>query len=117
MDNPFDKIVQHLSRIEEKIENLTNSMYSNNGPGNSDIIGGIELAIQVTGLAKATIYVLSSQNKIPHFKKNKKLYFSKTELLNWIKSGRCKTRLEIVEEFETRQIQTCHRGRHKVRVP
>jgi hypothetical protein len=48
--------------------------------------GGIELAMEVTKLKKQTIYGLTCGEKIPHYKKGKKLYFSRSELLIWIKS-------------------------------
>ena len=51
-----------------------------------DEIGGIELAIELTGLAKPTIYGLVSERKIPHSKRGKKLYFSRRELLVWLKT-------------------------------
>lgn len=47
-------------------------------------IGGIDLAIELTGLAKPTIYGLASKRKIPHSKRGKKLYFSRKELLDWL---------------------------------
>lgn len=57
--------------------------------------GGIELAVQITGLAKATIYTLVSARKIPHSKQGKKLYFSRNELTEWLKQGKRKTKAEI----------------------
>ena len=63
-----------------------------------DEIGGIELAIELTGLAKPTIYGLVSERKIPHSKRGKKLYFSRFELLEWLTNGKRKTRDEIAEE-------------------
>jgi hypothetical protein len=66
----------------------------------TDHIGGIELAVEITKLAKATIYSLVSQRKIPHLKQGKQLYFSKFELLNWLRSGRRKTTAEIAAEAE-----------------
>lgn len=65
-----------------------------------DEIGGIELAIQMTGLAKPTIYSLVSERKIPHSKRGKRLYFSRHELLTWITAGKRKTRSEIAAEAE-----------------
>ena len=50
-------------------------------------IGGIELACEVTGLTKSTIYKLKMDGKIPVKKQGKKLYFSRKELTNWINSG------------------------------
>ncbi len=63
-----------------------------------DEIGGIELAIELTGLAKPTIYGLVSERKIPHSKRGKKLYFSRRELLIWLTNGKRKTRDEIADE-------------------
>lgn len=63
-----------------------------------DEIGGIDLAIELTGLAKPTIYGLVSERKIPHSKRGKKLYFSRKELLVWLTNGKRKTRDEIADE-------------------
>ena len=63
-----------------------------------DEIGGIELALELTGLAKPTIYSLVSTRKIPHSKRGKKLYFSRKELLSWLTNGKRKTQDEIAEE-------------------
>lgn len=65
-----------------------------------DKIGGIELAIELTGLAKPTIYGLVSERKIPHSKRGKKLYFSRNDLTEWITGGRRKTNAEIETKAE-----------------
>jgi len=65
-----------------------------------DEIGGIHLAIEITGLAKPTIYGLVSERKIPHSKQGKRLYFSRQELLDWLKQGKRKTQAEIAIEAE-----------------
>lgn len=67
----------------------------------SDQIGGIELAQQITGLAKPTIYGLVTQSKIPCMKRGKKLYFSQKELTEWIKQGRRKTVAGIETEADS----------------
>lgn len=63
-----------------------------------DEIGGIELAIEVSGLAKPTIYGLVSRREIPHSKRGKKLYFSRRELKEWLTTGKRKTQDEIADE-------------------
>ena len=63
-----------------------------------DDMGGIELAIQITGLAKPTIYSLVCDRKIPHSKRGKRLYFSRQELVQWLKAGKRKTQDELKEE-------------------
>ena len=50
-------------------------------------IGGIELAVEVTGLAKQTIYSMTSKNTIPYFKRGGKLYFNREKLINWLEEG------------------------------
>jgi excisionase family DNA binding protein len=61
----------------------------------TDEIGGVEMAMQITGKAKPTIYDLVHKRQIPHSKRGKQLYFSRRELLEWIRSGRRKTATEI----------------------
>ena len=53
------------------------------------------------GIAKATLYGKCCNLLIPHFKKGKKLYFDKAELLNWLKSGKRKTVNDINEKVNT----------------
>jgi len=58
------------------------------------------LAIELTGLARPTIYGLVHGRTIPHSKRGKKLYFSRRELTEWLKQGKRKTKAEIVVEAE-----------------
>ena len=50
-------------------------------------IGGIDLAVEVTGLAKQTIYSKSSKGTIPFIKRGGKLYFNREKLIEWIENG------------------------------
>ena len=68
-----------------------------------DEIGGVELAMKITGKAKPTIYSLCSERKIPHSKRGKQLYFSRRELLEWIHSGKRKTASEIQSDANLRR--------------
>lgn len=83
-----------------------------------DEIGGIELAIEVTRLAKPTIYGLVSERRIPHSKRGKKLYFSRRELKEWVKEGRRKTQDEIADEavnFEVKREEAIPSGKRQNR--
>lgn len=55
-------------------------------------------ASELLNLAKPTIYGLTSKGEIPYFKKGKKLYFKRSELLDWLNGGRHKTNAEIEQE-------------------
>lgn len=47
----------------------------------------IEEAMKITNLARATIYCLVHEKKIPFYKKGKKLLFSRKKLFEWIQAG------------------------------
>ena len=97
MENPFDIIIEKLTRIETDISALKKQ-----NPGNlqddpvNDIVTLSE-AVLILNLAKPTIYALTSKNEIPFIKKNRKLYFSKKDLLTWLTQGKQKT---ITEETD-----------------
>lgn len=69
----------------------------------ADEIGGIDLAVKITNLAKPTIYGLASDRLIPHSKRGKRLYFSRNELLKWLADGKRKTQDEIRRDAENFQ--------------
>ncbi len=76
-----------------------------------DEIGGIDLAVKITGKAKPTIYSLCSERKIPHSKQGKNLYFSRQELTDWLKQGKRKTTAEIADEaanFGQKNMEAIH---------
>ena len=55
----------------------------------------IDDVVKLTGYTKPTIYGYCQHNEIPYHKKNGRLFFFKSELIDWIKSGRQKTLKEI----------------------
>ena len=65
-----------------------------------DEIGGIDLAIKITGKAKPTIYSMCAGRLIPHSKRGKQLYFSRSELTKWLRDGKRKTKSEIALDAE-----------------
>lgn len=62
---------------------------------------GINEASELLGIAKPTIYTKTSKGEIPHYKKGKKLYFKRSELLDWLEDGKRKTLNEELSEQET----------------
>lgn len=55
--------------------------------------GGIALAVEITGYSKSSIYTFVNKKMIPYKKVQGKLWFSKSELLNWVNSGNDENRL------------------------
>lgn len=88
MNNPFDLIDLRLSNIETLLLDIKHSPREQ--PDNGELLT-ITQAGEIINLTVPTIYSLVSKKLIPHNKKGKRLYFLKSELLDWIKSGRKKT--------------------------
>jgi excisionase family DNA binding protein len=61
----------------------------------------IKEAAEFLKLKISTLYEKTSRKQIPHLKKGNKLYFNLSELQNWIKQGKVKTRDEIESEAVT----------------
>ncbi len=86
------ELLQNLDRdvkIEVTISDLiefANYIIEHTRPStreNEDEIGGVDLAMKITGLSKSTIYNKVCNNEIPHIKKGR-LYFKRSELIEWI---------------------------------
>jgi len=55
-------------------------------------------AAEFLNLATQTVYGLIHRKQIPCFKRQKRVYFSKPDLIAWLESGRLKTREELASE-------------------
>lgn len=104
MYNPFEELQTRLVRLEVLLLELHSLQVA--APAANQTIGGIELAMQLTGLAKSTIYNLVSTRRIPHHKRGKKLYFSRAELEHWIADGKSDTLRELEAEADRLLTQT-----------
>lgn len=62
-----------------------------NRPTESDGLLTVQQAAQFLTLAPATIYSMVCRGEIPSSKRGKRLYFSRLELIEWVKAGRTKT--------------------------
>jgi excisionase family DNA binding protein len=91
MENPFEIILEKLNSIEKAIEKL--NTLSNRD--NYAVFMNIEQVASFVGLSKATIYGLTHERSIPHFKTGKRLYFKKSEIVNWITTSKVNTKQEL----------------------
>lgn len=60
----------------------------------------IQQAAEFLSLSVPTLYSKVSKGELPVMKQGKRLYFSRTELMDYIKEGRKKTNAEIEAEAE-----------------
>ena len=96
MENPFELILERLNSIENMIKSLKQIDPVVSSPMNE--ILNVDQAVAYLGLAKATLYQMTSGRLIPHSKVGKKIIFRRNELYDWISSHRVKTNTEIEQE-------------------
>lgn len=68
----------------------------------------IEEAAAFLKLAKQTVYQLVSKKAVPHYKRNKRLYFKRSELLEWIEEGK-----QITQDKLNAEVMNFIRKNHK----
>lgn len=61
----------------------------------------IDEASLLTGFSKGHLYRLTSERQIPHYKKNRKLYFKKSELEAWLLEDKVMTAEDIESQAAT----------------
>ncbi len=96
--NPFEQINKRL----DALEGLLLSMKNPNAPvyQQDETLNADQLSKRYN-LPLSTIYKKTSLNEIPHFKKGKKLYFSKLAIERWLRENPVRTLSEIESEAAT----------------
>jgi excisionase family DNA binding protein len=74
----------------------------------TDEVFDIEAAAKFLKTTKSTIYQYVFNRKIPFYKPNKRLYFSKLSLMEWLQEHKVKT----VEELE-KEMKPNYNNRYK----
>jgi excisionase family DNA binding protein len=97
MENPFEQIIAKLDIITIMLERLIANRKPEYEAGKNGYVD-IKEAAELLFLAKPTVYGLVSRMEIPHYKRGKRLYFSRKELEKWLEEGKRKTRKEIEQE-------------------
>lgn len=82
--------------LREELSTLSHSPTTTND--NAPI--NIEEAATFTGFAKSTIYSLVAKGEIPHHKKCGRLFFFRSELIDFIKSGDSLTKSALIDLAE-----------------
>lgn len=99
------------SQVAEKVYNMQQRNNEQKLEPKGEEYLTISQASELLNLAKPTIYTLTCKHEIPFIKKGKKLYFRKSDLIEWLNSGRKLTRSEIEQEAN----DYLHRNRKTVK--
>ena len=98
MNNPFEVIEARLSSIENLILDLKHKPQTSEPTGLPEQLLTIQEAAEFLSLTVPTMYSKCSKGELPVMKRSKRLYFSRTELLDYLKDGRKKSNAEIEQE-------------------
>lgn len=98
----FNELPEAVALVYDKLEKIERLLQtqSNVAQNDGDKLLTIREAAEVIHLSVPTIYGLVQRREIPVSKKGKRLYFTKQELVEWIKSGRKKTATEIRSDVD-----------------
>jgi len=99
MNNPFELIETRLSSIENLILSLRQPKQVEPTEQPEQLLT-VQEAAKFLNLTVPTIYSKVSKGELPVMKRSKRLYFSSTELMEYLKEGRKKSTAEIEQEAE-----------------
>ncbi|WP_055445537.1 helix-turn-helix domain-containing protein [Lacinutrix himadriensis] len=99
---PFEQTQQDVAEVKKELKELKALLQSNaKQQSQTDDPLTIDEIVKLTGYTKPTIYGYCQKNEIPHHKKNGRLFFFKTEIIDWIKEGKQKTVKELQVSVDT----------------
>ena len=102
MTNPFEVIEARLCNIENLLQNFQQYVEDQTTQPEPDRWFDLNELIEYDPekRTKPTFYGYVHRNEIPYHKRGKKLLFLKSEIDEWLKSGRKKTFQEISKEAD-----------------
>jgi excisionase family DNA binding protein len=91
-------------QLDSLIQNALRKVISENPkaeqPTETDELLTVQDTAKFLSLSVPTVYGLISKGELPVMKRSKRCYFSKVELINYLKQGRRKTLAETATEAE-----------------
>ena len=99
----FDKLPEAVTMLTKEVSELKRLLIEKQEQPTTDQseqLLTVQGAAEFLGLTVPTIYSKCSRNEIPFMKRSKRLYFSSTELMEYLKDGRKKSIAEIEQEAE-----------------
>lgn len=106
MQNPFECIEERLVNIEALLVKLSLANENQGGPFEKDELLTVKDAATFLCLSVPTVYSLISKGELPVMKRSKRCYFSKLELVQYLKAGRKKTNSELTAIAEKHLSKT-----------
>lgn len=102
MNYTFEQLPLAINKLHERLDGIEKLLQSSQMADLelfSELLT-IQQASKFLNLSVPTLYSKVSRKEIPVNKKGKRLYFSKSELVKWVRSGRQQTEEEIQEQAD-----------------
>lgn len=96
LPNAVGQIFNKLERLEQLLRNQNTTVIEQ-----PEKLLSIQEAADFLNLKVPTIYTKVSRGELPVMKRSNRLYFSQSELLEYLKTGRKKTNDEIAKEVDS----------------
>jgi excisionase family DNA binding protein len=100
----FEQLPTAVSLLSRKLENIERLLLDKNSQlptEQKDELLTVNQAAEFLNLTVPTIYSKACRGEIPLMKRSKRIYFSRNELLDYLRAGRKKTTAEIEAEAES----------------
>ena len=98
--NDLPKAVTRLTNEVSELKSLLMQRQAEPPTEETEKLLTIKEASEFLKLSIPTIYSKVSKNQLPYMKRSKRLYFSSTELMEYLKEGRKKSTEEIEAEAD-----------------
>lgn len=111
LENLLSTVRQNNHRLNN-IEKLLQARYEYNQENNQPVWFNLDELIKYDPVnrTRATFYTLVSRGLIPYHKSGNRLMFLKSEIDEWLKSGKHKTKSEIKEEVHSYLVNKKRKG-------
>ena len=99
----FDNLPQAVAELQQTVNEIKRLLLekSNSTQPQPDTLLTVQEAAKFLTLSVPTIYALTSKGRLPTMKVTKRCYFSRFDLMEYIKAGRKKTVSEIEAETDS----------------
>jgi excisionase family DNA binding protein len=102
MNITFEQMPNAINELQESVKNIERILLnkSNENKTKEEEFLTVKETAEFLSLSVPTIYGLIHKGEIPVMKRSKRCYFSKIELINYLKLGKRKTLNEIEKEAD-----------------
>lgn len=104
MNNPFVEITERLTNIEASLNQIKNNSTQTDPTEPSKEFLTVDEVAALLRLTKPTVYTKCHKRELPYMKRGSRLYFSKDDIVKYIKEGYTPTAEQLEEKAHIKMI-------------